>query len=54
MINISKILGKTTLADNLGRQIGELIDDHSQVAVHHESVDTNDILPLFYQVYLNT
>lgn len=40
--------GKTTLADNLGRQLGCLVG-HDRVAVHHESVDTNEILPLFYQ-----
>lgn len=40
--------GKTTLANNLGMQLGGLVG-HNNVAVHHESVDTNEILPLFYQ-----
>ena len=39
--------GKTTLADSLGAFFGSLVG-HNNVAVHHESVDTNDILHLFY------
>ncbi len=39
--------GKTTLADALGQFI--FLNHTRSVKVHHEDVDTNDLLPLFYQ-----
>ncbi len=49
-ITIAGIIGagKTTLADNLGKYLSSRVGVNN-VQIHHEKVDTNELLPLFYK-----
>ena len=49
-ISISGMIGvgKTTLADNLGKYLSSKVGK-SNVEIHHEKVDTNEVLSLFYE-----
>ena len=41
-------VGKTTLADSLGKYLISKVGKNN-VEIHHEKVDTNELLPLFYE-----